>query len=237
MKYTIITLNDDRALYKENIRKRVKFDEVELPAVNGSFVDLDFEMSSRGLHSPWGNAKKGEIGVWLSNFDRWQWAAENDETLIVFEDDAIPAPHFTHSAQAILDELPDDWDFLSLWVPDNQKVDYQYDLVYNHIGDPIIYGRKPYHESLFAHSILTAHVYQGYGMVALAYSPVGGRKLVSLARQTGACTPVDCWIYQQAHLEKLNGFAPTPPFANLVGYDWLAPSHVQQTDKAQPKEN
>lgn len=233
MKYTIISINEDRAAYKENIRKQAKFDEVLLPAVNGNEVDVFAALEERGLrHYGWDNAKVGELGVWMSNFDRWKWAADNDETLIVLEDDAVPAPHFTPSSEAIVDALPEDWDFVSLWVPENQKVDYSYDFVYNEHGDPVITGVLPYNESKYRYNFIVGRAYQGYGMVALAYSPRGGRKLVSLAQEHGVYMPVDCWIFQQAHRGNLNGFAPTPPFANLVGYDWVAPSHVQQTERA-----
>lgn len=40
MKYTIITLNDERRAYKDVIRKTIHFDEIVMPAVDGSVVDV-----------------------------------------------------------------------------------------------------------------------------------------------------------------------------------------------------
>lgn len=231
MKYTIISINDDRQFYKEQIRRNVELEELLLPAVDGKAVDLSEELEVRGLHSPWHNAKVGELGVWLSNFDRWQYTTTMDEPLIVFEDDAFVQADFMGKFSLFYNDLPPDWDFAALWVPDNQKVDYTYDLEYNEIGDPIIRGHLPYQESLFKFSRFAAHVYQGYGMVAVMYSPKGAAKLVDLAQRYGVYTPVDCFIYQQAHMGNLNGFAPTPIFASIVGYDWQAASHVQQTER------
>lgn len=231
LKYTIISINDERDKFKRRTREIVDLPEVHLPAVNGAAVDLAEEYATRGLRRTEWVAKTGEAGVWLSNFDRWSYVAQEDEPLIVFEDDAIVSPYFNKQLGVLMSELPEQWDFVALWVPENQRVDYTYDVVYNEIGDPIIQGNLPYPESMFKHSLTVAHVYQGYGMVALMYSPQGGRKLVELARQYGIYTPVDCFVYQQAHMGNLDGYAPTPLFANMVQYNWNNPSHVQQTER------
>lgn len=236
MKFTIITLNDDRKEYKEVIRDRVPYEEVELPAVDGREVDLMAEIQERGLHKfAWGNAKQGELGVWLSNFDRWATVANMDEPLIVFEDDAIPGPHFGPALEDLMLELPDDWDFVALWVPENQRQDYLYDNTYDEYGHPRFHGWLPPEDSVYRipGALCAAHVYQGYGMVALMYSPEGGQKLVNQARHRGIDNPVDCWVYEEAHKGHLKGFAPRPDFADLVNYDWKAESHVQLTERAE----
>lgn len=234
MKYNIISINDSRKAYTDVIRKCAGFDEVDIPAVNAHEVNLHEELERRGVahHGDlWGNPKIGELGVWLSNFDCWQWAADNNETLIVFEDDAIIDDTFQEQIKVFSSYLPDDWDFAALWVPENQLIDYNYDVTYNEWGDAVHHGMRLYSDSLFTHTRYTAHVYQGYGMVSLMYSPRGAQKLVDLVRETGIYTPVDCYVYQRAHKGDLNGFAPTPLFANIVKYDWKAVSHVQLTER------
>lgn len=231
MKYTIITLNDDRFDYKKKIRANVPFEEIELPAVDGSQVDVMAELEARGLRSNWHHAKMGEYGVWLSNFDRWQYVSEMDEPLIVFEDDAVVNEDFIDYFTAFYRELPEDFDFAALWVPDNQRIDYTYLMEYNERGTANVVGHLEYQDSMFRVSLRCARTYQGYGMVALMYSPEGGRKLVELSRERGIDLPVDCFIFEQSNAKRVNGYAPTPLFAKIVGYDWAAQSQVQDTER------
>jgi GR25 family glycosyltransferase involved in LPS biosynthesis len=234
MDYTIISLNDERVEYKTNIRRVLEnHHEHLIDAVNGSEVDLDFELASRGLERKhWGNAKRGELGVWLSNFDRWLYVSQLDGPMIVFEDDAIPDHFFDEKLESVVKEVPEDFDIITLWVPENQRQDYYYDVKYNENGHPQINGVRPPEYSYYRidGAAYAALVYQGYGMVSLMYSPKGGERLVELAREYGITGPVDCWIYEQAHMGHLNGYAPRPEQASIVHYDWKATSHVQHTE-------
>lgn len=237
MRYNIISINDDRKDYSDAIRRQIDLPELVLPAVNGREVDLDAEFEKRQLERlpVWNNAKVGELGVWLSNFDRWETVSCMDEGLVVFEDDAILDPYFNTKFRDFWHELPHGWDFAALWVPENQRQDYLYDATFDHHGSLRINGFKTPETSIYRVPEMHygALVYQGYGMVSLVYSPKGGARLVELARKYGIDEPVDCWIYQQAHLGRLEGYAPKPEHATIVHYDWKAPSHVQLTERAQ----
>lgn len=239
MKFTIITLNDERLEYKRAIREYVQYSEIHLPAVDGRYIDVDYEFGQRGLVRgsllsgyKWSNAKRGELGVWLSNYDRWRVVADMDEPLIVFEDDAVPSPFFNQDLENLMTDLPDDWDVFSLWVPENQRVDYFYEVEYDEHGHPRIAGMRTDGDSYYnIGSTKIAKTYQGYGMVANIYSPKGGQKLFELAHYRGVDNPVDCWVYEEIHKGNLNGYAPRTDFTNIVGYDWKAVSHVQLTDR------
>lgn len=234
MKYTIISLDDQRLAYKKRIRENTRLEEIFIPAIDGRQVDILAEYKNRGLRPTDWAASKGESGIWMSNFDRWAAVAEMDEPLIVFEDDAIIPIDFDSKLRYIMSHLPPDWDYCALWVPDNQRIDYFYDSVFNEIGDAISIGpNRSNQESIYRvnDSNAIALVYQGYGMVSLMYSPAGGRKLVELSQKTGIYTPVDCWIYQQAHLGNLKGYAPHPFNAALVQYDWSAQTTVHNTER------
>jgi GR25 family glycosyltransferase involved in LPS biosynthesis len=163
----------------------------------------------------------GEAGIWLSNYIRWYRASQMSEPLIVFEDDAIIDEHFNAHIRTIMPQLPDNWDFVALWVPDNQRIDYRYNLRYNEHGDPEIYGMRP--DGLPSYFDFgapdLAKAYQGYGIVAMMYSPAGGTKLMKLAKKYGMRNPVDCFIFQEAHKGALNGYAPKPDKV-VVSYDW-----------------
>lgn len=242
MKFTIITLNDDRAFYKNLIRTRVKLEEILVPAVDARDLTLrgiDDALASRGLSlHGWPNAKRGELGVWFSNFDRWKLAAGMDEPLIVFEDDAMPSPAFNIYLHELMEDLPEDFDFCALWVPDNQKQDYFYDIDFDDEGKHI-WTQRPWRDNetskyRVGNSNRVALAFQGYGMVSLMYSPKGAAKLVERARETGLTGPVDCWIFQQAHIGQVQGYSCHPHFTHVVRYDnWEGISHVQQTERAQ----
>lgn len=236
MRYGIITLpNSDRDIYKNAIREHVRFPELELEAFDARVLDPAEGIRERGLildSERWGNPKRGELGVWLSNFDRWQQASETGP-LIVFEDDAVVDKTFIEKFNRMMEELPRDWDFAALWVPENQRQDYLYNYQYDPFDDtPLYLGRLPSDLSIYRirGARFAALVYQGYGMVSLVYSQEGGRKLVERARATGITTPVDCWIYEQAKLGHLKGYAPHPDRANIVHYDWSAATTIQDTE-------
>lgn len=237
MKFNIISINDDRKAYKDAIRSQIGIDEVHVPAFNAYKEDPLAGIKARGLElkPEWNNAKKGELGVWLSNYDCWGYCDMLGEPLVVFEDDAILTPDYNMRFSLLMDELPSDWDFAALWVPGNQLVDYDYDVSYDEAGNPRIGSERKYGPDSYYYRPGTnyaALVYQGYGMVSLVYSPDGARKLVDLAHKRGIDGPVDCWVYQEAHKGNLNGFAPYPWETPIVDYDWAATSHVQQTERA-----
>lgn len=232
MKYNIISINNDRAEYKKNIRiNAIGFKEVKMVSIDGSAGSIDQLIKAYGLKWTDWKPSFGEVGIWLSNYIRWHAVSTTNEPLIVFEDDAIIHESFVNDCTDLLSQLPDDWDFVALWVPDNQRIDYRYNLEYNKDGEPQIYGMRP--EGLPSYFDCgaqdVARVYQGYGMVATLYSPQGGRKLIDLARKNGIYTPVDCFLMQQAHKGALNGYAPKPDKV-FVDYDYPE-TQIHNTDK------
>lgn len=236
MKYTIVSIDDSRQAYKDRIRKRVGLEEVYVPATNGSEVDLNAELEKRGIEITYpGMFTKGEIGVWLSNFDCWKWAVDNQEELLVFEDDAIPSLDFNKRLKELRSELPSDYDFLNLWVPQNQLIDYVYDVRYDEDGQPTNVGpnRNSVTSVFNFGAIRIARVYNGYGAVAVLYSPKGADFFIRRVQQVGIYTPVDCYIYQEAHAGRCTGYGPKPNRAKLVGYDWRAETTIHGTERFQ----
>jgi len=230
VKYNIITISDEREGYKTHIRKVVKIPEVVIPATDARKVNLVDELDKRGLPHPTpGLYSIGEIGIWLSVFDCWQWAADNNEVLVTFEDDAIPRPYFDDALESYLEEIPADWDFLCLWVPPNQRRDYLYDVTFDEHGNPDIKGYLT--KSLFDFGGLDlARAYNGYGNGATAFSPKGAQHFIDRARESGLYSPVDCFLYIEAHTGRCNGYSPKPIHAHAVGYDW-ATTTVHTTER------
>ena len=231
LKYSIITIDDSRAEYKNNIRSRVQLDEITVPATNGTQVDIDAELAKRGI--PLGGYwfSKGELGVWISTFDQWVWCVENNEELVVFEDDAIVTDQFSTMLPDFNSELPSDYAFLSLWVPENQYHDYLYDAKFDEDGHWEKVGRdKNAITSLYNFGAMRiSKAYQGYGNVAMQYSPQGAQQLIERAQTKGIYEPIDCFIFTASRTGKIDGYAPKPHYNKAVEYDWAAPTTVHLT--------
>jgi GR25 family glycosyltransferase involved in LPS biosynthesis len=231
MKYNIITINDDRAAYKETIRRRVEIEEVHIPAVNGYEVDLAEEMQKRGIKfAPDCNGcfSAGEIGIWLSMFDCWQWSVDNDEELLTFEDDAIPTVNFNMHFKNFMSELPKDYDFLCLWIPGDQQQDYIYNVTFDEWGKPTHHqpDRTTITSQFNFGAMRLARAYNGYGNVATLYSPKGAKFFMDRVREVGIYTPADCFLFSEHHAGRCNGYAPKPHYAKAVSYDWAAETTV-----------
>lgn len=234
MKYTILSINDDRAEYKKVIRERVPLVEVEVPAFDASKKDPVAELEGRGftVHSgPEWHPKRGELGIWISTINAWEYCIEHGEDLVVFEDDAVPFSDFNSRLISLVGRLPHDWGFMALWVPDDQHQDYHYYVDYDKDGKARILGSGRQNSQYHLDGVL-AFVYQGYGGVAVLYSPRGAQELLDQVKQRGLYCPVDCFIYMMSNAQHGTvGYAPAPNTPKPVGYDWLAPTTVHHTER------
>lgn len=230
MKYTIMTVDDSRQEKKDAIRARLGLDEV---------MDIDFvfgrdpeqmqkaRSENPGLSSHLWHPSEGEEGIWYSQINCWKWAAEFGD-LLVFEDDAILTDDFQHHLDNLMTDLPSDWDFFSVFVPENQQHDFYKNVYYDGDGVPhniaspgtYSHGAPPF--TIGSDKI--ARVYQGYSCVVTGFSKSGGEKLQALVNEFGMYTPVDCFLFLQAHRGNLNGYSPRPDYKRIVSVDWNAPS-------------
>ena len=224
--YSIMTVDDSRAQRKKAIRAAVDLPEI----TDISWVDARRKVVAwRELEKrPWFKIKWrltwGELGVWLSAVTAWEYLLESDlDALIVFEDDAIIEPTFNDGIKKYLEELPDDWDAVSLFVPENQRGDYYYNVTFNSTGDAVSYrrGNKRFHDSIYRIGDgLLCRTYQGYCNVAMMYSKSGAQKLLDLTKELGSYTPVDCFVFQMANLRRINAYSPHPRQEFHVSYPW-----------------
>lgn len=219
MKYTIITIDDSRAENKANIRANIELPEVTdigfCDARVGNDMNPDLKLTTK-----W-ELTRGEQGIWHSNVNVWDWTRNQDEPLLVLEDDAIIDDSFMFNLHNLMPQIPEDYDFVSLWVPDDQEVDYYYRVSYDSDGAPSINGTvNTREESVFyMGSNNVARVYQGYSFVTTVYSPKGAAKIYDLAIKLGMYTPADCFLFHQAHIGTLTGYAPTPWYPRFIWHD------------------
>lgn len=224
--YTIITVDDSRADLKRALRERMRgyLPEIsDIDFVDARKIDVDAELQRRGLAVN-GKFHIGEIGVWLSQINAWEYIANQDEydAVIVFEDDAVVCPEFELIFQFVWAELPKSFDFMALAVPADQLVDYYYDRTFTEHGRWELNSNMRKHLHYSDHYIgsrFVAKAYQGYSCVATMYSKAGAQKLLDLVKEHGLNAPVDCFIFNMHHTGPLNGYAMMPTVKNVVTFE------------------
>lgn len=234
--YTIISINDRAEENKADIRAKLDpIPEVtDIHFVNGNNArELVLVWRRSGINKAEWTPKVGEAGIWLSQYACWQWLVDSDyEYLLVFEDDAKVSPNFRKALGEYLSETPEDMDFFSLAVPENQRQDFGYRIIYDENGEPkpVVRAGERGYDFTFGSKVV-ARVYQGYCCVAVLYSKAGAQKLIDVAKERGMYTPVDCFLYQTAHRGAVNGYAPIPKGPMPVEIDWQIPTTVQDTNR------
>ncbi len=231
MKYTIISVSDRREDYKKDIRAELSsHEEVTDIKFYTAADDCAGLLKSVGIEPVWTGIRGGELGVWCSQISVWKWIVEHDESLMIFEDDAIIYPGFDDWRNGLgYDEL--DYDAVSLFVPSGQFGDWNYDYVGHSIN--IHPGASPNHD--IGHDRM-ARAYQGFSCVGLHIAPSGARKLIKAIEEVPHM-PVDCYIFETGFpdsvrhcAERTQILAPQPKFATGVEVYWKAETHIHNTD-------
>jgi len=236
MKYHIYSINDSRIKSKALIHDRVNLEIADIQTFNAYEESIKEFFDSRGIGFSGWRPKVGEAGIWASIILALEWSVANEESVVCFEDDAIPVADFNERFTAFVKELPAEYDFAALWVPNNQRQDYYYYVKYNEYGDPIQVSIPPGWQrgvdSRYAiHGLdIVSRIYQGYGGVAIMYSPAGARKILEIIKERGVFTPSDCCLCQLAHMGLIYGFAPKPDY-NMIDYDWSIPTTIHTSEK------
>ena len=218
--FTVVSIDESRAESRRAIRERMSF----VSEVTGiDFVDgrdaAKLGSYLRGYGETSGDLYEGELGVWFSQMNCWRYLAGSDlDALIVLEDDAVVDMAIERALGTFMGNVPADWDFISLHVPEDQKQDYFYARTFRddgtwYLADPRGHTLEssPHHIG----NLIMATAYQGYSIVAMVYSAAGARKLLRLA---GAAIrdPVDCFIFREHHRGILRGYAPKPYIRDCV---------------------
>lgn len=236
--YTIISVDDSRAENKEHIRSSITCMEeiTDIQFVDGRKRDeLERAIATNQGIMPTGwNPTLGEMGIWLSQMECWKYTKNELDALVVFEDDALIQPNFDEDFPKYIHNLPEDWDLLTICVPDNQTQDFYYKVVYDETGCPVSPVRAGQKRYIYDYgSRILSRVYQGYCCVATVYSKQGAEKLLERAHKRQIYTPVDCFLFLESHRrdDGINGYAPRPDIPRIVNVNWEAPTTVHNSER------
>lgn len=225
MKYTIVSINEDRADKKAAIKTAMHnhTEITDIPFVNG-FDPAHLEWARNhwpGIEPEGWDLSPGEYGIWYSQLNCWWYAAQEGD-LLVLEDDAIVSEEFDVVMGPLLTELPDDYDFMALFVPDNQLQDFRYRVNYDAGGAPMnaIDAGDPGYQYAIDGKRYVTRAYQGYSCVANLISQKGARKLIERLRVRHIYSTVDCFMFLEAHQGTVEAYAHHPSYQRPVTYDW-----------------
>ena len=229
IKYTIIHV-DNRASFQISHNKKILQDLYyvdDIDFCNGNEENAEEIVLNMGIDPfSWSPYEKndtrstylpGEIGVWASNINVFNYIVSNKiEKMLVLEDDCLLNEDFEQRLDSAIAELPESWDFLSLYWLDGQ----------NAITSESDIGLLNIHKS----------INQPASNVIMLYSLSGAKKILKLLKEKGIEYTVDCFIYRQAKLGLLNGYSIKPTKGRPATHTYdvtgslIDPTNVRKVD-------
>jgi len=208
VKYTIFNIDYSRLDYIQKMLPKLRgWEPIRVPSVCGSEPnELHYAQMRHPYKINW-PARVGHLGIWYSVLN-----ALDQAPIVTFEDDALLHDDFQLNFEQRTAELPDDWDFFSLFIPRDS------DKMFDERRDGI--------------SRSLCKVYQRYGGVSMFYSEQGAEKIKMLLERDGLTGQYDDTLYAYAKAGELNGYCSKPTWADLVYITGLEKSIVQETDYA-----
>jgi GR25 family glycosyltransferase involved in LPS biosynthesis len=208
LNYSILSIND-RAIENINNTKNImsNFQEINVECVNGNKVDSKKMLDSMGItlnNWSWHSSPRGgELGVWLSSINLFnKMINENIKNVLLFEDDATLSNNFLNNFLSMVEEIPEDYDFLSLVFPSSSKYLYKDDA---EVGLSKICSAK----------------YNHFSTIAILWSKNGAKKMIDSLNTYGIKHPIDIQIFDFLLSNNLiNGYSIKPDQEQIVFHDW-----------------
>lgn len=165
------------------------FDEIETPTIimqNDEDIKRFYKKSDIKIY-PKGHEdngwKPGELGIWASNYTSWvNFANSNYDHIILMEDDIQLSKKFNQSLYKYIDELPDDWDVFTVYIPESGNIRYQ----------------KRYKELLVGKPNI-CKVYQSWSCLCYVVSKSGAKKMIEDVKNP-VSRPIDHYLFYHDNL-------------------------------------
>lgn len=127
--------------------------------------------------------KPGELGIWASNYTAWvNFANSNYDHIILMEDDIQLSKDFNKKLYAYIDELPEDWDVFTVYIPETGNIRYKEDAKSLQIGKENI-----------------CKVYQSWSCLCYVVSKSGAEKMIKDVRNP-VNRPIDHYLFYNDNL-------------------------------------
>jgi GR25 family glycosyltransferase involved in LPS biosynthesis len=176
--------------------------------IQAFYKKSDIKVDPKGwLGEGW---KPGELGIWASNYTAWaNFANSIYDHIILMEDDIQLSKDFSQRLYEYIDELPEDWDVFTVYVPPTGNIRYKKD------GKHLDVGKKN-----------VCKVYQSWSCLCYVVSKSGAKKLLEMVK-TPVSRPIDHYLFYN---EELNVYAIKYSRANICNI-YSTTSTVQHTKK------
>lgn len=206
--FSIVSINDRASDNKENTRNIMsEFQEIENDCVDGNSVNSKELLDSMGVslrNWSWHSSPRGgELGLWLSNINLFNKIINEDlKNVLLLEDDTILSDNFVNIFKDVFEEIPEDYDFISLVFPASSKGYYKEDA------------------ELGLKNICTAK-YNHFSTIAVMWSNKGAKNMIRLLKEFGIKHPIDIHLYDFLLKENfLTGYSIKPDIEQIVFHDW-----------------
>jgi GR25 family glycosyltransferase involved in LPS biosynthesis len=176
--------------------------------IQAFYKKSDIKVDPKGwLGEGW---KPGELGIWASNYTAWaNFANSSYDHIILMEDDIQLSKDFSQRLYEYIDELPEDWDVFTVYVPPTGNIRYKKD------GKHLDVGKKN-----------VCKVYQSWSCLCYVVSKSGAKKLLEMVK-TPVSRPIDHYLFYN---EELSVYAIKYNRANICNI-YSTTSTVQHTKK------
>ena len=128
--------------------------------------------------------KPGELGIWASNYTAWQNFEKSDyDYIILMEDDIVLGNKFNEKLMHYMDELPEDWDVFTAYIPSfgNNR-----------------YGKNNKALSIGKENI--CRVYQSWSCLCYVVSKKGAQKLLEQVKSP-VKSPIDHYLFYSQDID------------------------------------
>jgi GR25 family glycosyltransferase involved in LPS biosynthesis len=122
--------------------------------------------------------KPGELGIWASNYTAWKNFLKTDyDYIILMEDDIVLTDSFNSDLASYLDELPDNWDVFTAYIPTFGNIRYE------KRKNELLIGKEN-----------VCKVYQSWSCLCYVVSRSGAERLMREVKQT-IKSPIDHYLF------------------------------------------